>query len=128
MARSPTPDKKPNRTSRQRHYRNGWTAESFAVVYLTLKGYRLLDRRFKTHLGEVDLIMVRKKRVAFVEVKYRQTLALAEAAITANLRQRVRRSADLWMAKHARYQGYDVGFDLVLMCPWRWPHHNENGL
>jgi len=128
MATPRTPDKNKSRTSRQRRYRKGWAAESFAVAYLTLKGYRLIDRRFKTHLGEVDLIMVRQKRVAFIEVKYRQTLALAEAAITGNLRQRVRRSADLWLAKHSRYQGYDVGFDLVLLCPWRWPHHNKNGL
>ena len=128
MATSAPDDKKAKRKSRQRRYRKGWIAESFTLIYLTMKGYRLIDRRFKTHLGEVDLIMVRRGRVVFIEVKYRQTLALAEASITANLRQRVRRSADLWLAKHPPYQGYDVGFDLVLLCPWAWPHHIENGL
>ncbi len=122
------PDKKANRKIRLLRYRKGWAAESFAVAYLAMKGYRLIDRRFKTHLGEVDMIMVRSKRIAFVEVKYRQTMALAEASITAMVRQRVRRSANLWLAKHPRYQGYDVGFDLVLQCPWAWPHHIENGL
>lgn len=122
------PDPKPKRNMRRSRYYIGWMAEGLAVAYMTLKGYRLLARRFKTHVGEVDLIMVRKTRVAFVEVKYRQTLALAEASITSTLRQRVRRSADLWLAKHPRYQRHDVGFDLMLLCPWGRPHHIENGL
>jgi len=103
-------------------------AEGVAVAYLSFKGYRLIARRFKTHLGEVDLIVVRNKRVAFVEVKYRQTMALAEAAITNTLRSRVRRSASLWLAKHHRYQAHDIGFDLVMLCPRTWPLHIENGL
>ncbi len=126
-AREPR-DRKANRTARRTRYRAGWMAEGVAVAYLSMKGYRLIARRFKTHLGEVDLIVVRNKRIAFVEVKYRQTMAFAEAAITSTLRQRVRRSAGLWLAKHPRYQGYDVGFDLVMLCPRTWPLHIENGL
>lgn len=122
------PDATSNQRVRRGRNRSGWIAEWAVVVYMTLKGYRLIARRYKTHVGEVDLIMARNRRVAFIEVKYRQTLALCEAAITPNLRQRVRRSANLWLAKHTRYHGYDVGFDLVLLCPWRWPHHIENGL
>lgn len=123
-----TPSQKSKRSVRRSRYTMGRAAESVAVAYLTLKGYRLISRRFKTHVGEVDLIMVRNKRVAFIEVKYRQTLSLAEASITSSVRQRVRRSANLWLAKHPRYQGHDVGFDLLLMSPWVRPQHIENGL
>jgi len=113
---------------RRQRTRRGRLAEHVASVYLMAKGYRILARRWKTHQGEVDLIAVRGARLVFVEVKYRQSLAAAEASITENLRHRVRRSAQLWLARKADYQGHDVGFDLIFLRPWRWPHHIENGL
>ncbi len=120
--------KKRSRSDRRRRHRRGLWAERVAAAYLMLKGYRILARRWKTHLGEVDLIAVRGTRVAFVEVKFRQTLALSEAAITASLRRRVRCSANLWLAKNTRFQAHDVGFDLIFLRPWHRPHHIENGL
>ena len=81
----------------------------------------LLGRRFKTPVGEIDLIAIRKKRVAFIEVKRRQTTEDAEDAITLTMRRRVRRAADLWLARNPQYQAHDVGFDLVFVLPWRFP-------
>lgn len=114
--------------ARRRRYFRGHMAELAAAVYLIAKGHRILARRAQTPVGEVDVIAVKGQRLAFVEVKYRQTLALAQAAITSTLRQRVRRSANVWLSKHPRYQDYDVGFDLIFLRPWKMPHHIENGL
>ena len=60
------------RTNRPAAERRGRYAESFAAWALRLKGYRLLARRFKTPLGEVDLIMRRGEVTAFIEVKARR--------------------------------------------------------
>jgi putative endonuclease len=113
---------------RQQGYRRGHTAEYAAAAFLIAKGHRILARRYKTSAGEIDLIVIRAKRIGFVEVKRRATLSECEAAITPRLQQRVRRAAELWIAKNPRFQSHDIGFDLVFVMPWRWPVHLRDGL
>lgn len=115
-------------SERRRRYRRGHLAEVLAVAMLSLKGYRVLGRRVVTPSGEIDLIAVRGKRVAFVEVKRRATRAAAEASIPDQQRRRVRRAADLWLARRPAFHAHDLCFDLVLVLPWRWPVHLENAL
>lgn len=112
---------------RQRERRGRW-AEIAAATALMLKGYRIAGRRIKTPAGEIDLIAIRGRRVAFVEVKQRASLADAEASITDRQRQRVRRAASHWLGKQSRYQSFEQRFDLVFVMPRRWPCHIENGL
>lgn len=115
-------------TSRRQRYKSGLTAERMAAIWLILKGYVVLGARVRTPAGEIDLIATRGKRIAFVEVKRRRTLELAEASVTAKQRQRTRRAADLWLAKHPHYQENTVGFDLIFLLPWRLPIHLPNAL
>jgi putative endonuclease len=113
---------------RRRRYRRGHLSEWFAAAYLTAKGYRILARRWKAPGGEIDLIAKRGRRIAFVEVKSRLTLADAEASITPRQRRRVRCGADLWLARHPSYQAHEIGFDLLFLLRGRWPMHIRNGL
>ena len=113
---------------RQDRYRQGQWAETIAAAYLLAKGHRILARRFKCPAGEIDLIAVRGRRVAFIEVKRRPTQADCEAAITPRLRQRVHRAANLWLAKRPTYQNHDLGFDLVFIVPRSWPIYLKDTL
>jgi putative endonuclease len=101
----------------------GHLAEAVAALYLMAKGYRILARRFKTPVGEIDIIARRGRRIAFIEVKQRPSLELCEAAITSEARRRVHRAADWWLARNARYQTFDLGFDCLFMLAWRRPVH-----
>lgn len=116
------------RDERRARDKRGRRAEWFAAMALRLRGYRILSKREKTPLGEIDLIVVRGRRLAFVEVKQRATLEAAEAAITAAQRARIRRAANLWLAKNIAFQSHDLGFDIVFLVGRRWPRHIENGL
>lgn len=116
------------RTARRRSERHGHTAERIAALVLMLRGYRILARRERTPLGEIDLVAVRGRRLAFVEVKHRPTREAAEAALTATQRARIRRAADLWLARNTRYQAHEIGFDLVLLVARRWPRYLRNAL
>ncbi|MCB1521674.1 MAG: YraN family protein [Hyphomicrobiaceae bacterium] len=113
---------------RQRRYRRGVLGEWAALLALLVKGYRPIGRRVATHAGEIDLIVVRRRRLAFVEVKRRGTVEAAEASIGTRQRQRIRRAADIWLGRHARYVDYELGFDLVLVVPRRWPLHLRDAL
>ena len=106
---------------RRRRHRSGLNAETIVAALLIASGHRILARRFKTPVGEIDLIAVKAGRIAFVEVKRRSTSEDCEAAITPMLRHRVRRAANLWLARNPRFQQHDIGFDLVFVVPWRFP-------
>ncbi len=61
------------RETRVKAYRSGHAAETIAALMLRLKGHRIVARRYKTPVGEIDLVALKGKRLAFVEVKRRKT-------------------------------------------------------
>lgn len=117
-----------SKRQRRRRYLSGLAAERIVAGWLTLKGYRVIGRRVRTAGGEIDLIAVRGRRIAFIEVKQRRNLIAAEASILPRQRQRVRRAAELWLRSRPAFHGHEMGFDIVFLMPWRWPRHIENGL
>lgn len=121
-------DIEPGPHERRQRLRRGRLSEAIAAATLMAKGYRILGRRVKTRAGEIDIIAVRGKRLAFVEVKRRASTEAAEAAITARQAARIRRAADHWLAHRPRYHECDLCFDLMLLVPGRWPRHIPNGL
>lgn len=114
--------------ARRERERRGRRSEWIAAAFLMAKGYRIVERRLKTRTGEIDLVAVRRRRLAFVEVKARASFGLCEASITPEQRRRVRQAADRWLARHAGLQEHDIAFDLVFVVPRSWPRHIENGL
>lgn len=108
---------------RRASLRRGQRAEWLAAAFLMLKGYRILGRQTRTRAGEIDLIAVRGSTVVFIEVKHRRALVDATCAISHIQSQRLRRAADLWLAKHPRYQGLGCRFDAVLLAKGGWPVH-----
>jgi putative endonuclease len=113
---------------RLRRYRAGHSAEWLAAAALMLKGYRILARRYRTRYGEIDVIAVRGRRIAFVEVKRRATQDEAFAALEGEQSRRIANAAEAWIAKKPIYSDYDYGFDAVVIVPWRWPVHLVDGL
>lgn len=107
-------------------YRRGHRGEALAALWLQLKLYSILERRFKTALGEIDLIAEKGGTVVFVEVK--QRAAEAEEALTyASInRDRIIRAARLWLARNPDAVGRDFRFDVILLAPGRWPRHLIN--
>jgi putative endonuclease len=115
---------------RQARYRTGLRSEWKAAFALRLRGYRITARCWQSSAGEVDLIAVRRKRLAFIEVKHRRDTSdeEAHAAIGHAQRQRVRRAAEIWVARNRAYSEHEIGFDLILVAPRRWPRIIQNGL
>lgn len=114
------------RARRFRAYRKGHWSERAAAVALMVKGYRIVARRHRTKLGEIDLIARKGDLVAIVEVKARRTLAEAMEAIGGQSERRIEAAADLWLARQPDYARLSIRFDMVAVLPWRWPVHVEN--
>ncbi len=112
--------------ARRKAYRRGHRGEWLAALALMLKGYRIVARRYRTKLGEIDLIARRGNLVLIVEVKARRTLAEAMEAVSYGSERRIEGAADLWLSRQPDYGRLSVRFDLVAVLPRRWPVHVEN--
>ena len=65
-------------------------------------GATVLDRNWRVDAGEIDLVVLDRRGVAFVEVKTRRSVRFGSPveAITAAKAARLRRLAGLWLAAH----------------------------
>lgn len=112
--------------AKRRAFRKGHRGEWIAAAALMLKGYWIVSRRYRTKLGEIDLIARRGNLVAMVEVKARPTLMEAMNAIGYQAEQRIEAAADLWLSTQPDHGRLSIRFDLIAVLPWRWPVHVEN--
>ncbi len=88
----------------------GFAAESAAARFLEDFGYKILERNFRTKLGEVDLIAQDGDTVVFVEVRFRANDDFGPA--TASVDRRKRRK----IIKAARLYAQSRSLD----CPMRF--------
>ena len=103
-------------------FRLGVSAENVAAIFLGAKGYRTIARRWKSPVGEIDLVVKRGRLIAFVEVKARKALDQAAESVLPRQRRRIV-AAEAWLAAHPEHAGYDMRFDAVLVSPGRMPQH-----
>jgi putative endonuclease len=104
-------------------FRLGVSAESRAALFLAAKGYRTLAKRWKTPVGEIDLVVKRGGLIVFVEVKARARLDDAAEAVLPRQKRRIIAAAEAWLAAHPEHAGYDLRFDAVLVAPGKLPQH-----
>jgi putative endonuclease len=108
---------------RRRREAAGRTAEAVCAALLRLKGFRILARRFRTPVGEIDIVARRGRVVAFIEVKARADLVTAGESVGLRQRRRIARAAQAFLQKRPELQHLDLRFDVVLLAPWRLPLH-----
>lgn len=111
----------PSHSARHKHYLKGLRAEWVAAQYLRLRGWRIIAMRFKTPLGEIDLIAKRGHTIAFIEVKARKSYRGAAEAIHSGNQQRVVRAAQWFVSAHKNYADYYLRFDACLVPWYYWP-------
>lgn len=109
------------------NYSSGHWAEKAALTFLCCKGYRLLHHNYitgrGTYAGEIDLIMTKSKTLVFVEVKKRRNIEQAAYAVLPRQQERIRRAAEVFIAKNPRFAGFTVRFDVFLVgFPFSFQH------
>jgi putative endonuclease len=111
------------RRERQVAFRTGISAESRAAALLIAKGFRILARRWKSPVGEIDIVARRRSLLIFVEVKARAVLDDAAWSVTERQRARIAAAAEVWLAAHGDDRIRDIRFDAMLVAPGRIPQH-----
>lgn len=111
----------PSHSARSKRYRKGLRAEGLAAWHLRLRGWRIVAQRFKTPLGEIDLVARRGRTLAFIEVKARASTAQAAEAIHVQNQQRVVRAAQWFLSAHPKYAESAIRFDACLVPWYGWP-------
>ena len=108
--------------TRRRNDRRGRRAETVAAWYLRVKGYKILARRVRTPVGEIDIIARHRDSLVFVEVKARRAL---DSAIIALHPAALRRIEAASRVLAPRYAGgcTTTRIDAVLVRPWALPVH-----
>ena len=117
------PSKPAPRPERVAAFQRGLSAESRAALFLIAKAYRILERRWKTPFGEIDIVARRRGVVVFVEVKARDQLDDAAEAVTERQQRRIVAAAEAWLARHPQPGVRDFRFDAVLVTPLRIPRY-----
>jgi putative endonuclease len=111
-----------NRLEAEKRGRRG---EAIAAWYLRLLGWRIVGERIKTPRGEVDLIARRGRTIAFVEVKARSKRIDLATAIDGYRLRRVAAAAEILLPRYGK-GAENMQIDVILVAPWRWPHHLRN--
>ncbi|ACG79886.1 predicted endonuclease [Phenylobacterium zucineum HLK1] len=102
---------------------SGRRSEVVAALWLMMRGYRILGFRLKTPIAEIDLLAVRGRILAVVEVKRRGTIEAALEAVGFDQRDRLRRAGAALAARRPALQGASVRLDLLALAPGRLPMH-----
>jgi len=111
------------RPERQIAFRTGISAESRAAAFLIAKGFRIVARRWRCPLGEIDIIARRRRLLIFVEVKARERLDDAAWSVSARQRMRIAGAAEAWLALNPDQSITDIRFDAMLVAPRSIPRH-----
>jgi putative endonuclease len=103
--------------SKKSTYKYGIWTELYVAFLLFFCGYKLLARRYKTKLGEVDLIFKNRNNIVAVEVKGRRHAKNSVAGEVVGYYQlkRINDAMDIFLARREQYGNYNIRIDIVLV-------------
>lgn len=92
----------------------GSRGEELAAQFLLRKGFRILERNYRTPRGEIDIIAQKAKILAFVEVKTDRTgdFGAPEGWVTPRKQRQIARMA-LRYLRQRNFPGIDPRFDVI---------------
>ena len=104
-------------------FRTGLSAESRAAALLVAKGFRIIARRWRSPVGEIDIVARRRSLLVFVEVKARNDLDEAAESVTMRQRSRIANAAEAYIATYPAPKITEMRFDAILVAPGKMPRH-----
>jgi putative endonuclease len=91
-------------------YRFGLWGEAFLMFLLFLKGQRVIARRYKTKLGEIDLIATKGKNLVIYEVKSSKSKTPTSEIVRQKQRRRIENAVGVFLSKNNKYIDYNISY------------------
>lgn len=113
-------------TASRTAYSFGLQGESVAVALLKLNNYEILNTRYRTPYGEIDIIARSDKMIVCVEVKARHTLNASMHAIGHQQRKRIMNAYLHFIQTYREYANDPVRFDVIVCAPNSKPLHIQH--
>jgi putative endonuclease len=95
----------------------GDRAEQLAHEFLLQKGLRPVARNFRSRGGEIDLIMLHERCLAFIEVRYRRSSGFMKPVVTVDRhkQRKIIRTAAMFTARNHQFANLIMRFDVVAL-------------
>ena len=95
----------------------GRQGEQAAASWLSSGGWTILERNFRTRVGEIDIVAARGATLAFVEVKSWSALPASalEHSIDRRKQARIAHAARVWLSRHPALPGQSLRFDVLFL-------------
>ena len=111
---------------KRRSERKGRRAEWLAALALMLRGYRIVALRYRTPVGEIDIVARKGDLIALVEVKARRDLTSGVDAVSYPAQRRIAAAGALYISRQRDSALLSWRCDIVVVSPWTWPVHLED--
>lgn len=103
---------------KQQNYEVGKIGEEIAADHLRKKGYKILEKNWKTKFGELDLIASKNTILVFVEVKLKigEDFGTPEEMITPRKLQQVQNTAISFLQQNPKIEKTYSGYRIDAVC------------
>ncbi|MDD2839604.1 MAG: YraN family protein [Rickettsiales bacterium] len=104
------------KSKKQKSYYFGIFAEYLVIIILFFKGYKFIRRRYKTKLGEIDLIFTKGMNLIALEVKARKNKNIEIGEVVSYKQyQRILNATKLFLNKNKKYSNFNIRIDVALV-------------
>ncbi len=102
--------------------KGGRRAELLASLFLRIKGFRILARRFRSPAGEIDIAARRGNLLVLAEVKARALFDDAVLAVTPRTRRRIEAAARSFLSRRHGLADCALRYDIIAVSGFRIKH------
>jgi putative endonuclease len=105
----------------------GARAEEEAAAWLCERGLRVVERNFRTRVGEIDLIVEDDSELVFVEVRVRRAGSWVDGLESVDWRKRrkLTNTAKLFLAYRYGGRARGIRFDILAWDGKRWDWYRD---
>ena len=95
----------------------GVEGENRACEYLLSKGFKIIERNWRTKGGEIDIIAYKNDTIVFLEVKTlpNGTIDMIQRELNYQKLQRILKTSKRFLLKHREYNNSYVRYDVIVI-------------
>ena len=94
----------------------GKLGETYSVEFLKKKNYHIVNRNYRSRLGEIDIIAKENQKFIFVEVKTREehlTFGSPQDAVNSKKQNRIKKIAQVFLNYQKQDDWNECRFDII---------------